>query len=116
MDCDIEVTLITCPQDAAERIASDLVHERLAACVNIIPSITSIFRWKGAVEKAEEALLIVKSTVQCRVQLEARALKLHPYSCPEIITLPVQAGFSEYLSWVAGQTATDGQKSKVEEE
>lgn len=116
MNCDIEITLITCPQDAAERIASDLVHERLAACVNIIPSITSIYRWKGAVEKEEEALLIVKSTVQRRAQLEARVKKLHPNSCPEIITLPVEAGYSGYLSWVVEQTTTDGQKNKVEEE
>lgn len=112
MDSDIEVTFITCPPDAAEKLASDLVHERLAACVNIIPSVTSIYRWKGAVEKDKESLLIVKSTVQRRAQLEARVLELHPYSCPEIITLPVQAGYSEYLSWVAEQTAPDGKKIK----
>lgn len=105
MKTEIEVTLVTCPHDAAEMIASDLVNKGLAACVNIVPSIISIYRWKDSVEKSKESLLVVKSSVRRRAQLEARVLELHPYSCPEIITIPVQTGFSGYLDWVMEQTA-----------
>ncbi len=112
MKTEIEVTLVTCPEGSAEMIASDLVNDRLAACVNIVPAITSIYRWKNSVERDKESLLIVKSIAQRRAQIEARVLELHPYSCPEIITLPVQAGYAAYLDWVMEQTAMDGEAAK----
>lgn len=112
MNSEIEVTFITCPQDDAEKIASALVDERLAACVNIIPQVTSIYRWKGSVEKSAESLLIVKSTAGRRERLEERVLELHPYSCPEIITLAVNAGFGEYLSWIASETSSGRERNE----
>ena len=98
--------LITAPdREAADRIARALVDERLAACVNILPGITSVYRWEGAVETGEEVLLMAK-TMRTRLDaLTARVKQLHPYDVPEVIAVGVEGGLPAYLDWIAAETA-----------
>lgn len=95
------VVLVTVPTPAvARRLARMLVRRRLAACVNIVPGVTSLFTWQGKVDQAREVLLIIKTTA-VRFPALRRALQAqHPYDVPEIIALPVAAGAAAYLRWV----------------
>jgi periplasmic divalent cation tolerance protein len=86
--------------DTARRIGATLVEEKLAACVNLLPQIESIYRWKEAVETSREVLALIKSTTWKYQLLEARILKLHPYEVPEIISLRIDAGHLPYLRWI----------------
>ena len=98
--------LVTCPDAAtAERIAATLVEERLAACVNVKPGITSFYRWEGRVQKDEELLLIIKTRADRITALEARVKALHPFDVPEFVALPIVAGSAEYLRWIDESTA-----------
>ena len=95
----------SCPDsDTARRIAEALVDERHAACVNLLPGVQSIYRWDGAIERAEEVLLSIKTT---RAQLEpmtARIASLHPYELPEVLAVEVVAGLPAYLDWIVDNT------------
>jgi len=91
--------------DEAERIATALVDERLAACVNLVPSVTSIYRWQGAVERATEVLMVMKTRRAFVKRLVARLRELHSYEVPEAIVLPIEGGSRPYLDWVLGETA-----------
>lgn len=91
-------------RDEAERIATALVEERLAACVNLVAPITSIYRWRGAVERAEEVLLVVKTRRSLAARVVARIRALHSYDVPEAIVLPIEGGAADYLAWVATET------------
>ena len=103
----VVVVLITVPDAAsADRIAQALVEERLAACVSRVGPLRSTYRWKGAIESSDELLLLAKSTAARFDELAARVRALHPYELPEIVALPVAAGFLPYLDWVAKETAT----------
>src|SRR5688572_13328330 len=87
-------------EQTGERLATTLVNERLATCVNIVPRLASIYWWEGKVERASEALLVIK-TVQARVDaLRERAVALHPYEVPELLVLEVREGYDPYLDWV----------------
>ena len=95
------VVLITVPsQEAGSRIARALVEERLAACVNLVPGLTSTFWWEGGVQTEAEALLLVKTQRAHFETLAARVRSLHPYTVPEIIAIPLAAGSQPYLDWV----------------
>ncbi len=97
----------TCADEAAgRRIARKLVEERLAACVNLQPGITSVYRWEGAIEEAGECLLIAKTSNERLEALTGRLRALHDYELPEIVAVPVTAGLPGYLSWVAEECAT----------
>jgi len=85
----------------AERIADALVGERLAACVNVVPGLVSIYRWKGAVEREDELLLLIKTRAERVEELGARLRALHPYELPEMIVLPIAGGHGPYLDWIA---------------
>jgi periplasmic divalent cation tolerance protein len=89
---------------AAETLATALVDQRLAACVNILPSCRSIYHWQGAVERADEVPLLIKTTRARYAALEAAIHASHPYDVPEIIALPITQGLPEYLAWVAAET------------
>ena len=91
--------------DEAERIATALVDERLAACVNLVPTVTSIYRWQGAVERATEVLMVMKTRRPLVKRLVARLRELHSYEVPEAIVLPIEGGSRPYLDWVLGETA-----------
>lgn len=87
--------------EEAERIAHALVEERLAACVNIVSGVTSVYRWEGQVQRDAEVLLILK-TVESRLPALIRRVKdLHSYDVPEVIALPITGGSPEYLAWLA---------------
>ena len=88
-------------REDAERIAGTLVEERLAACVNVVPGVASIYRWKGAVEREDELLLVIKSRAERMEDLAARLRALHPYEVPEMIILPIAGGHPPYLDWLA---------------
>ena len=95
------LVLITAPNaDKARSIAEALVSEQLAACVNIIPAIESVYRWEGKVSRDSEALLIVKTTNDCYEALERRVKQLHSYTTPEVIAVKIERGSAEYLKWL----------------
>ena len=97
------VVLSTFPDaDKAAQIARVLVDERLAACVNLVPAVRSIYRWQGAIQDEAEALAVIKTTPACYPALAARLAELHPYDVPEILALPLADGYAKYLAWLAG--------------
>lgn len=99
------VVLVTCPsQEVGEKIARAVVEDRLAACVNVLPKLTSIYRWEGNVCRDTESLLIIKTRRTKFSALSRRVKALHPYSIPEVIALPVMAGSAPYLSWIRNST------------
>jgi periplasmic divalent cation tolerance protein len=99
------VVLCTCPDEAsAERIASVLVEERLAACVNRVPGISSTYRWQGKVDRARECLLLIKTTSERFDALRERIVALHPYELPEVIAVDIALGHAPYLAWIATET------------
>ena len=99
------VVFITAPNEKeAASISRTIVEERLVACVNIIPSVRSIYRWQGRVEDEQEVLMIVKTKSPLFERLQKRVKELHSYAVPEIIGLPVVEGSKEYLNWLGQET------------
>ncbi len=99
------LVLSTCPDQAtAERIAQLLVEEKLAACVNVIPDITSLFQWQGKLDRENEILLLIKTTAASYSALETLVRQQHPYELPEIIAVPIVDGLNDYLDWVSSNT------------
>ena len=99
--------LSTCDTaEQAERIATTLVEERLAACVNIVPGLTSVYRWHGVMERATEQLLLIKTTGEQRAAIEERLGEIHSYEVPEILELPITGGNQKYLTWLRAQVAS----------
>lgn len=95
-----------CPtEEIANSIALKMVEARLAACVNILPRIQSIYHWQGKVESTTEVPLLFKTTAANYPALEAAIKALHPYSIPEIIALPIEKCLPAYASWVVAETA-----------
>lgn len=95
------VLLSTAPNEGeALRLARALVEEGLAACVNLVPGVRSIYRWEGQTCDEAEVLLVVKTSAARREALTQRLLELHPYECPEALALPVVAGSEAYLAWL----------------
>ena len=92
------------PCDDAQAIARALVDERLAAAVNVLPGVRSVYRWQGAVEEAAEVLLIAKTTIALVPRLTERVVALHSYQCPAVVAVPICGGNPEYLAWIAEQT------------
>ena len=91
----------TASRAEADTIASALVSRRLAACVNIVGPIASVYRWKGEVERSEEFLLLIKSTEAQRTAIQQSLRELHSYEVPELICLNIEAGLESYLDWIA---------------
>lgn len=95
------VILCTVPdRESGARIGRTLVEERYAACVNLVPGLTSIYQWQGAVQEEPECLLVIKTTAARFEALAERLRSLHPYAVPEIIALPITAGHPAYLNWI----------------
>lgn len=98
---DFRIVLITVSnREEAVRLAEGLVQEHLAACVNIVPNVESIYRWEGEIQHEQECLLICKTIESCWPALEAWVIENHSYTVPEILQLPILEGSSDYLEWV----------------
>lgn len=101
---DVLVVLVTVPsRDDGERLAGALIGESLAACVNIVGPIRSVYRWQGEVTRDDEHLLLIKTTRPGYPALETRVRALHTYENPEVIALPVERGAAAYVEWVGRQ-------------
>lgn len=99
------LVLSTCPdKSTAEQIAQAVVTEKQAACVNVVPGLTSFFPWEGKCDSANEVLLLIKTTVANYPTLEDWLRQKHPYELPEIIAVPIVNGLSDYLNWVSSNT------------
>lgn len=99
----VHVVLVTAPDaETGAQLARQLVEEGLAACVNLVPGVRSIYRWQGALQEDAEILLIAKTRAAQLDALTARVRALHPYELPEVIALPVAGGSAPYLDWVLG--------------
>jgi periplasmic divalent cation tolerance protein len=106
MNYDYVVVLTTLPGDGdAASFARSLVEERLAACVNLLPQMESIYRWEGNIEKEPERQIVIKTTKARLVALWERVRDLHPYDVPEFIVLPIVDGNDAYLRWIADSTS-----------
>jgi len=104
-DSGVRTVLVTTPDaEVGAEIARDLVASRLAACVNVIPGIRSVFRWEGAVQEETEAMLIIKTAAHRCGELAARIHDLHPYDLPEVIELAATGGSDSYLAWIGAET------------
>lgn len=100
--------LSNCPDRAsATRIARDLVERRLAACVNLLPGVESVYRWQDTVETGSEVMLLIKTTPRHLEAVTARIVALHPYELPEVIALESAGGLAGYLEWIASETSGD---------
>lgn len=105
MPTDALLVLSTCPDaDSGQRLARSLVEGHLAACVNLVGPVTSVYRWRDAIETAGEMLLVIKTTADRYPALEQGLRAAHPYEVPEIVAVPVQQGLNDYLEWVRSCT------------
>ncbi len=103
------VVLVTTPSEGlALEIGRTLVDERLAACVSVVPGLTSIYQWEGRREETAEALLLIKTRPEGYAALQRRVLELHPYSVPEVLGLPVAEGAPAYVQWVRESIPIEG--------
>jgi len=103
------VVLVTCPSRAVgKRLGTALVKRRLAACVNVVPGLESIFWWQGKIDRADETLLLIKTTAARFERLRRAVLALHPYDVPEVIAVHVQRAHEPYLRWI--QTSLSGSR------
>ena len=103
----IEIRITAPDAEVAERIARRLVGDRLAACVQQVPGLTSTYVWEGEVEQASEVLLLVKTTAESFEAVCAAVTAVHPYDVPEVLAIPVTEGAAPYLSWVASSTQSE---------
>jgi periplasmic divalent cation tolerance protein len=102
---DFIVVLITCPSpEEAENLSKKILSERLAACVNIINSVHSLFHWQGKIEDDQESLMIVKTRSVLLDQLKTFVQENHPYDVPEVIALPIVGGSDDYMEWMKSET------------
>lgn len=107
-DEQVLLAMTNVPDEAtADAIARALVTSRLAACVNILPAVRSVYRWQGQVEQASELTLLIKTTRRHYPQVQQAIVAAHPYDLPEVIAWPLTEGHPAYLHWVAAATAPD---------
>src|SRR5579871_6623374 len=104
-DARIVLTTVGTPEDA-EKLSQELVERRLAACVNIVGPIRSVYRWRGEVHSDPEFLLVIKTTAEGAGQLRSVLKSLHPYELPECVELAIEAGSEDYLAWIAGEVSS----------
>ena len=107
-DEQILMVMSNAPDNAsAHALARALVNTKLAACVNILPGVHSVYRWQGRVEDATEVTLLIKTTRRHYPQLQQALVAAHPYDLPEVVAWPLTEGYAPYLNWVAAETSPD---------
>ncbi|MEO6742735.1 MAG: divalent-cation tolerance protein CutA [Chthoniobacteraceae bacterium] len=107
--CDVVILLSNFPDaETARKAVHALVEERLIACGNLIPGVESIYEWKGVMETTAEVMVVCKTTASRADDAQVRLRALHPYEVPEILRIPVSAGWPDYLAWVEVQTVPRG--------
>lgn len=100
------VVYVTAPSaEVAKGLARQLVTRRLAACVNIVPSVTSVYEWEGKIEEDSECLLMIKTRNDLVADLTSFVEEEHPYDVPEVISVPIEGGSEKYLVWIASETS-----------
>jgi len=104
------VYITTKNKEEAQRMGRDLLTKRLAACINILGPLTSMYWWEGAIEQDEEVALIAKTRASHMDQLIVSVRNMHPYSCPCIIALPIQGGSDDFLQWILQETSSTRRK------
>ena len=97
---DAALALVTCPAADAEALARALVEARVAACVNLLPQLRSVYRWQDAIETAHETLLLIKYPADAFDALRDAVLARHPYELPEVIAVPLRDAHAPYLDWI----------------
>jgi periplasmic divalent cation tolerance protein len=98
---DFQIVLSTCgDRETAERIAHRLVEQHLAACVNILPGVQSVYRWQGTVESESEVLMLIKTKAALIQQVQSTIASLHSYEVPEFLVLPITGGSEAYMAWL----------------
>ncbi|MDH5544668.1 MAG: divalent-cation tolerance protein CutA [Gammaproteobacteria bacterium] len=101
MSTEYRIVLNTCPnRDVAEKLAMALVEKKLAACVNIVPGVTSVYSWQGKIEIDSEVLLVIKTHDDMYLAVERLVRELHPYELPEVVSVPIDKALPQYLSWI----------------
>ena len=108
---EISVVFCTCPPAEAERLATFLVENRHAACVNILPGVTSVYRWQGKIEKDGESLLVIKCPREGVTDLREALVAEHPYDVAEVVAMPVDEGNPPYIRWVLDVTREKSEES-----
>lgn len=101
----VQITSAAGSREEAEQLAAALVEQRLAACVQIVGPLRSVYRWQGQIEQADEWLCLIKTTRERYDAVEATIRELHSYDCPEVIATPIIAGSAAYLKWIAEQSS-----------
>jgi len=110
---DKRIVFITVPNmSVGEKIGDILVKEKLAACVQLLPGLTSIYSWKGKIEKESEVLLIAKTRVELFDELHKRVIENHPYEVPQIVAFPIELGYYKYLQWIDDSVALPAHDSR----
>ena len=105
---DIYLVFTTVPDaETGRKIATHLVEYRLAACVNLLPGVESVYRWNDAVQRDDESLLIIKTTRDAYPELQETIVRLHPYELPEVVAVSAGAGLPAYLNWVLNSLETN---------
>jgi periplasmic divalent cation tolerance protein len=102
---DVLLVFVTAPAAAAEALAAAVVEQRLAACVNLLPAVRSVYRWNDAVEQSDEALLLIKTSRSRYTALQEAVRQQHPYELPEIMAVHLTDGLPAYLDWIRQSTA-----------
>ena len=106
---DVQVVLCTCPAAAVDSLAARVLEARLVACVNVMPEVRSLYRWRGKIEDETESLLIMKTKRARTEELIECLEEAHPYEVPEVLVLPVEAGSEPYLDWVLKETGPESE-------
>lgn len=109
----MRLVLCNCPPDSADGLARAVVEARLAACVNVLPQVRSVYRWEGEVCVDEEVTLLIKTTASRLSALTEALVEAHPYDVPEVIALPITEGHQPYLDWVAEVVAEPSSAQKL---